>query len=128
MKYLVDTQVFLWFISDSPMLSAAAKEIIEDASAECLLSMASIWEISIKLSLDKLSLPKPLSNFLRKQLEINRFALLPIEYEHAVTVSELPFHHRDPFDRLIAVQSLSDAVPLISSDKIFDLYSVQRIW
>jgi len=117
-----------WFISDDKALSITAKEAIETSASGVYLSVASLWEIAIKISLGKLDLPTPLDEFLSQQLRDNDIMLLPIEVKHIGTVARLPFHHRDPFDRLIIAQSLSEELTLLSRDAAFDAYGVKRRW
>jgi PIN domain nuclease of toxin-antitoxin system len=126
MSVLLDTQAFLWWVADDPRLSKRAAEAI--AQSPCVLSVASCWEIAIKASLGKLTVPRPLNRFLQEQIEVNGFALLPIAMEHTAGLVELPFHHRDPIDRLLAAQALYDELPIVSSDAIFRRYGVKRIW
>lgn len=128
MKFLLDTHTFLWFIANNPELSKAAKELLEDSDTELFLSYASLWEIAIKVSLGKLSLPEPFEVFVAEQLEVNSIELLSFSLKHISAVVSLPFHHRDPFDRLLAAQSLTEAIPLVSRDTIFDEYRVNRHW
>ena len=126
MAVLLDTQAFLWWVTDDRRLSKRAARAI--AGTECLLSVASCWEMAIKASLGKLSLPGSIDRFVQEQLEVNGFNLLAISLEHLGGVAALPFHHRDPFDRLIAAQSLADELSLVSSDPIFRRYGVRRVW
>jgi len=128
MNTLLDTQALLWFLLDDPRLSRKAMEIIVDAEGLTFVSPASIWEIAIKISLGKYALPAPFAAFWDEQLKGNDFTLLPIAVSHAARVVELPFHHRDPFDRLIIAQSLVESVQVISNDTLFDQYGVDRIW
>ncbi len=106
MRILLDTQAFLWFITDDPKLSAVASSLIENPDNERLLSIASLWEIAIKMSLGKLELEKPFEELIPHQLDLNDIDVLAIEIAHLKKVAVMPFHHRDPFDRLIIVQSL----------------------
>lgn len=126
MSVLVDTQAFLWWVIDDRRLSGRARRAI--AEDDCFLSVASCWEIAIKVGLGKLDVPRPVDSFLQRQLEVNGFTLLAISLEHAAAVSELPFHHRDPFDRLIACQARHEQIPVVSSDPVFKAYGVKRIW
>jgi PIN domain nuclease of toxin-antitoxin system len=119
---------FLWFINDDPALSAAAKAIIEDADSAIFLSVASLWEMAIKVSLGKLTVPSPFTDFIHEQLFENNVTLHGIKVAHVGLVAALPFHHRDPFDRLIIAQALTDQLPLIGKDVIFDAYGIQRRW
>jgi PIN domain nuclease of toxin-antitoxin system len=127
MRLLLDTHAFLWFIDDNPRLSPGAKTLLE-SDAELLLSMASLWEIAIKVSLGRLTLAQPFNSFLPEQLAKNSVAVLPISLAHLGAVAALPFHHRDPFDRLLIAQAAVERTPLVSADATFDAYAVQRIW
>lgn len=100
MEMLLDTHVFLWFIMGSPNLTAEARSLIEDEKNRKFISIASLWEIAIKSSIGKLTLSSPFDKLIPQQLSLNGFELLPIEIAHLAAVVTLPFHHRDPFDRL----------------------------
>ncbi|OGW14828.1 MAG: twitching motility protein PilT [Nitrospinae bacterium RIFCSPLOWO2_12_FULL_45_22] len=128
MKLLLDTYSFLWFIMGSPKLSEKARALIEDRSNEKLFSIASLWEMAIKLSLGKLSLAQPFDVLIPQQLSINGIGLLDIKMGHITVVSTLPFHHRDPFDRLLVGQSMFERLPVLSADPSFDAYPVDRLW
>jgi len=88
----------------------------------------SLWEIAIKVSIGKLEIPAPFEIFIPAQLKQNQIEVLPITILHLAKVTSLPFHHKDPFDRLIAIQSMDLEVPIVSSDKVFDSYGIERIW
>ncbi len=128
MIYLLDTHTFLWFINDDAALSNTAKALIEDGQNTIYLSVASVWEMAIKVSLNKLQMPTPFADFIDEQLRKNDIALLGIKTQHTGVVVTLPFHHRDPFDRLIIAQSLSEDIPVIGRDTVFDTYQVKRYW
>lgn len=128
MIYLLDTHAFLWFINDDKALSRTAKVLIEDSQNVIYLSIASIWEIAIKVSLGKLEVPSPFNTFINEQLHENSITVLEIKVEHTGRIVELPLHHRDPFDRLIIAQALNDTLPIIGKDDIFDRYGVKRHW
>lgn len=128
MKALLDTHAWLWFGLVDPRLSDGARAIIEDPDNEILLSPTSFWEIAIKISLGKYSLDEELDDFVARQLEENAIKVLPIDAAHARVVATLPFHHRDPFDRMLVAQAIVERVPLISSDAELDQYSIQRVW
>lgn len=128
MRTLLDTHTFLWFITADARLSAGAEKMIRRGGNEPLLSIASVWEIAIKVGLGRLPIPEPLESFVPEQPRINRIGLLPIELRHTFEVSRLPLHHRDPFDRLIIAQALSEDLPVVSADSAFDSYPVQRLW
>jgi PIN domain nuclease of toxin-antitoxin system len=93
-----------------------------------ILFLASIWEIAIKISLGKLQIPKPLSAFVEEDVTGNAVQIMNIALKHVVHLENLPLHHRDPFDRLLVSQSVSEGMPIISSDATFDRYAVKRIW
>jgi PIN domain nuclease of toxin-antitoxin system len=128
MTVLMDTHSFIWFVDGSSQLSARARTLIEDPANDKLLSMASIWEMAIKISLGKLSISQHFEQFIPHQLQINGFEIFAIKFDHIAKVSHLPFYHRDPFDRLLIAQSLVEQIPVISVDSVFDTYSVQRLW
>jgi len=104
------------------------KGLIEDAHNRKLVSIASCWEIAIKVGLGKLDRGEPSRVFLPREIARNNFELLPISLTHATLVEGLVAHHRDPFDRLLVAQAMTDSLPLVSSDGIFDPYGVKRLW
>lgn len=128
MRLLLDTHAFLWWITDSPLLSKKARAAIGKSGSECFLSLASCWEMAIKASLGKLTLAQPLERFLPEQLAANGFQLLEIDFRHMVRVESLPFHHRDPFDRLLVAQASAEKLSLVSGDAALDAYGVKRLW
>src|ERR1700742_1324549 len=128
MKLLLDTHAFVWFIMGSPNLSAHARALIEDVANEKFVSVASLWEIAIKLSIGKLTLSAPFDVCIPQQLGLNGFGLLNIEIGHAALVATMPPHHRDPFDRLLIAQASFEKMSIVSIDAAFDAYSVTRLW
>lgn len=126
-RLLVDTHVFLWWVDDAPDLSPTARRMIADAKNECYLSMASCWEMAIKSSLGKLRFSKPVGHFVSEQLTINGFLLLPIELRHVAKIEKLPPHHRDPFDRLMIAQAVSEKMTIVTADGIFPKYDVKVV-
>jgi PIN domain nuclease of toxin-antitoxin system len=128
MRLLLDTSPFLWFIGNHPDLTDYARQLLRDGSNQLYLSIASVWEMAIKISVGKLTLVRPLSVFIPEQLAANRIHLLPIEIAHLGLVSQFPLHHKDPFDRLLAAQSLVEQMPIVSRNDKLDLYGVQRLW
>ncbi|MAS36853.1 MAG: PIN domain nuclease [Anaerolineaceae bacterium] len=128
MIYLLDTHTFLWFINDDSALSNHARSLIEAPDHTILLSIASLWEMAIKVSLNKLEMPSPFETFVTGQLDLNNIVLLSIQAEHTGLVATLPFHHRDPFDRMIIAQALLTKTPVIGKDENFDLYGIERLW
>ncbi len=127
MKIILDTHTFLWFVNDSPELSNSAAELIE-SDVDLWISIASLWEISIKVNLNKLDLPDDFDRFIPHQIAINGIEILPINLQHLIALTKLPLHHRDPFDRILIAQAIAENVPIISIDKKFDLYGVNRQW
>ncbi|OGP85149.1 MAG: twitching motility protein PilT [Deltaproteobacteria bacterium RBG_16_58_17] len=127
MRALLDTNSFLWFISGSDRLSSDAKTFIADMRNQLVLSAASLWEIAIKISLGKLDLLQPSGQLIPQQLEENDIAVLPLEIGHLNKVIDLPFHHRDPFARLIIAQALAEGIHVVSSDAVFSQYAVKLI-
>ena len=128
MNLLLDTHALLWFISGESKLSENARRLIEDATNDKFVSIASLWEIAIKVSIGKMPLTGTFDDLFPQQLKINGFGLLPISVEHVSILTSLPFHHRDPFDRLLVAQSMADNMDLLSVDNVFDNYIVNRIW
>ena len=128
MNILLDTHAFLWFVADDPRLSDPARVIIEADDTQPFLSVASLWEIAIKISLGKLELNQPYETFIPQQIALNGIGILNLSLEHTAAIATLPFHHRDPFDRMLIVQSKIEAMPLISVDPMFDLYKINRVW
>ena len=131
MQYLIDTHTFLWFVANAKELSKVAKRLIEDPANDIFISIASLWEISIKNSLGKLAINGKYES-VADDLTDNSIEILPINFAHTVQQNCLPFHHRDPFDRIIISQAIVENVDFISADIIFDDYlrglSVKRIW
>jgi len=131
MQYLLDSHTFLWYISGSGELSSKAKEIIGTPDSELLISIASLWEISLKHSLGKLEI-KGTYDSIADDLTENDIEILPIDFIHTKVQTKLHHYHKDPFDRIIIAQALSENIDIISKDEIFDLYfkgeAVQRIW
>lgn len=128
MALLLDTHAFLWFIDDDPRLGLEAAERISDSDARVLVSVVSLWEIVIKLGTGKLTLERSIEDLWPESLAANRFEALHVTPEHVLALTPLPLHHRDPFDRLLIAQAISEGLPIISADAAFDAYSVERIW
>lgn len=127
MSCLIDTNGWIAFFEDSPQLGATAADLIE-AGEPCFVSVASIWEAGIKVALGKLKLPYNLRNDLPRLLEENGFQLLPVEIDDATGVCDLPHHHGDPFDRMMAMQAMRRNFRVISRDPVFEKYGLRRIW
>jgi PIN domain nuclease of toxin-antitoxin system len=128
MNILLDTHTFLWFVADDQRLSNKARALIEAEENQPFLSIASLWEMAIKVSLGKLKFGQPYDLFIPQQLAMNGIGILNLSLEHTAAISTLPFHHRDPFDRLIAVQARLEKMCIVSVDTAFDAYEVQRVW
>ncbi len=128
MRVLLDTQALLWYMLDDARLSKKAEALISDENNIILVSPASYWEIAIKICLGKYQLPEPFELFMEREIATNDFSILAILVRHAGVVIQLPFHHRDPFDRLIIAQAISENIGVVSSDLVFDQYDVERIW
>jgi len=127
MRILLDTHAFLWFVNDSPELSGDAAELLEQ-DIDLLLSVASLWEIAIKVNLKKLTLPDDYERFIPQQMSLNDIQLLPIAIDHLNILAKLPLHHRDPFDRMLIAQAMQEGIQIISVDTKFDDYDVERKW
>lgn len=128
MKLLLDTHAFLWMSLDDPQLSETARQRLSDTSNELFLSAASYWEIAIKISIGKYILSEPLAEFVKREMTANDLKTMPIAVDHVGQLSGLPFHHKDPFDRMLVAQAVVEGLQLVSCDSIFDQYGVTRIW
>ena len=128
MRLLLDTHALLWFVLNDAQLSATATAAITDPANDILISPATYWEIAIKVAKRQLDLFAPYDDFMARGIAGNDFAILPIEIRHTFLVTTLPFHHRDPFDRLIAATNIVEGMNLVSADPVFDLYGLTRLW
>ena len=127
MKFLLDTHTFLWFVNDSDEIPEQLFNLLE-SDVDLFLSIASLWEIAIKVNIGKLTLPKLYANFVSEQIKLNDIEILPISLEHLNVISTLPLYHKDPFDRLIIAQSLVENLTVISKDSAFDAYPITKLW
>ena len=127
LQYLLDTHTLIWYINGDFELSQIGRMAIEEENATNFVSIASLWEMAIKISLGKLELKMPFDH-IEQQIAANGFEILPITLQDILTVSTLPFHHRDPFDRIIIAQSLNNDMIVISKDKFFDQYQAKVRW
>ena len=127
-RYLIDTHVFLWWITDSQEITQRVRAIIENEDNEILLSAASGWEIAIKTRLGRLRLPKKPDAFVLQQMTLNNITPLAVTMAHALYVHNLPDIHRDPFDRLLVAQSLLENAPIITRDAEIARYQVKVVW
>jgi PIN domain nuclease of toxin-antitoxin system len=128
MKLLLDAHTFLWFVWDDAQLTNNAKEVITNPANQKFVSAAICWEIAIKMSIGKLDLGEPYRPFMHREIARNNFDILPMSVDHAAAVSVLPFHHRDPFDRMLVAQAMVEQVPIVSRDTAFDAYPITRLW
>lgn len=128
MKILMDTHAFLWFIEGDNNLSDAACSLIENNQYQKRLSIASLWEMSIKASLNRLELKTTFPNLIQNYVYGNGFDILSINAEHLEQLKRLPFHHKDPFDRLIIAQSLTENIPILTKDELFKRYTENLLW
>lgn len=128
MKYLSDTHALLWIVDRNSQLSNTAQEIYLDEDNEILISIVSIWEMAIKISLKRLIIPGNLPEFVKEHVIGNNIQILNISLSHIYRLETLQYHHRDPFDRLLISQAIEENIPIISSDNRFDQYGVNRIW
>ncbi len=128
MRALLDTHSFIWFIEGKPLLSAAARRIIEASDTDLFISVASIWEVAIKYSIRKLELSQPFDVLIPQQMREQDIVQFEITLDHLAHFTTLPFHHRDPFDRLLIAQVIAENLPIISVDAAFDAYGVTRLW
>jgi len=128
MKALLDTHALLFWLYQPERLGRSARRIMQDGDSILLWSIASTWEIAIKVSIGKLKLDGPVRDVIPMELLRNRITLLPIEHHHVLAVADLPMIHGDPFDRLLIAQALTEGVPLVSEDGRFSAYHVETIW
>jgi PIN domain nuclease of toxin-antitoxin system len=128
MRLLLDAHTFLWFVWDDVQLGSNARSLIVDASNQKFISAATYWEIAIKVSIGKLDLGEPYRGFMHREINRNNFDTLPVNVDHAAVVSSLPFHHRDPFDRLLIAQAIVEQMPIVNGDHTFDAYPIDRLW
>ena len=127
MKYLLDTHAVIWFITDDKKLPGSIKRLIEDFNNDCIVSSASLWEIAIKYSLGRLELNSDLEEIFKIILK-SPLEVLLISNDHILEVSKLPYHHRDPFDRLIIAQGRFEQTKIITKDSSFNGYEIEAVW
>lgn len=128
MKVLLDTHVFLWWITDDPQLPSHIRELIAKGGNELFFSAASCWEIAIKAQLGKISIPAKADSYISEQMAANSVQSLPVEASHALQVYHLPLLHRDPFDRILIAQAQLEGLPIITSDSQIMEYKIKVIW
>jgi PIN domain nuclease of toxin-antitoxin system len=127
MNLLLDTHALIWFLEGDTQLSSTAKSEISNPDNTCFISQATLWEIAIKLSIGKLEMKNSYQD-LPKLIWENGIEILTIEFEHFEYIINLPFHHKDPFDRIIIAQSFIEKMPIVSIDNLFENYPVTVIW
>jgi PIN domain nuclease of toxin-antitoxin system len=127
-RLLLDTHTFLWFVLNDSQLSRPAENAIADPANDILISPATYWEMALKVGKQKLDLHGTYDDFMNRGIGGNDFEILPIEPRHTSVLTTLPFHHKDPFDRLLICQAMIEQVPIVSIDAAFDAYGVTRIW
>ena len=128
MKVLLDTHAFLWLVTDDHRLSETARQTFLNTENMFFFSAASLWEICIKKSLGKISLKGGWFQTIQDEMVINAIQWLPIEMPHCAEVTKLPFHHRDPFDRMLIAQAMVEDMQLMSRDTHLSAYAIKRIW
>ncbi|ASC74135.1 PIN domain nuclease [Halomicronema hongdechloris C2206] len=128
MKLLLDTHTFIWWDSQSSQIPEGTLDLLKSPDNELLLSLVSVWEIQIKAHLGKLELKAPLLDIVQRQESQNGVVILPIALAHIIELDQLPWHHKDPFDRLLIAQSRVEAATLVSKDPAFNHYDCQMIW
>ena len=128
MRLLLDTHTVLWYLTGDPRMSATAIRLIDDPDNVKFVSPMVHWETAIKISIGKYTLHQPFDEFFQRGMQRTGFRDLPIQIQHTTLLSTMPFHHRDPFDRLLVAQALAELMPVISSDAALDAYGVQRLW
>lgn len=128
MRVLLDTHALLWFLRDDRRLNRYAHDLIIAPTTDVLLSVGSLWEITIKASLGKITLDEPFEELIPSRLAADRIEVLPVEVRHLAALRRLPFHHRDPFDRLFIAQAIAEGMPVITHDAVFAEYDVEVIW
>jgi PIN domain nuclease of toxin-antitoxin system len=128
MKILLDTHAYLWYIAGDTQLSAAARNAIESETNDIFISSVSLWEITIKNSIGKLPLATPVTNIVDRYVKENGFNSLNICASDLLCLHELPWHHRDPFDRMLIAQAQSNKLTLISKDSKMGQYEITVIW
>jgi PIN domain nuclease of toxin-antitoxin system len=127
-RLLLDTQALYWYVEGDPKLSDAARALVQDAANEVFICPASYWEIAIKASLGKWTLNRPYRDFIDMTLQTYGFQILPVLPTHTEQLLGMPFHHNDPFDRLIVAQALAEPMAIVSIDTQLDAYGVTRHW
>jgi PIN domain nuclease of toxin-antitoxin system len=127
MKLLLDTHIFIWWADEPEKLSPVALAALKDDANDLILSVVSVWEIQVKTQLGKLKLNQPLKELIESQQETNSLQILPVELSHVLALDALPFHHKDPFDRLLIAQSVAADITLVTADDKFSAYPAKLL-
>ena len=127
MNLLIDTHIFIWLQIAQKNISLQKLQILKNPQNALFLSLVSIWEMQIKIQSGKFSLPKPLPDIIKEQQKINNLQLLPITEEQIYELENLPFHHKDPFDRLLIAQAITENFTLVTDDPKFSAYTVNLL-
>lgn len=128
MKVLVDTHTFIWALLQDHRLSPKSKQVLSSDDSELYFSLASLWEIAIKIKLGKLNAIGSSVAYIRDEMEAYGIQLLPIRYEHILQLEALPVHHSDPFDRLLIAQAITESLPILTADEKFGICQIRTIW
>jgi PIN domain nuclease of toxin-antitoxin system len=127
-RLLLDTHAFIWLATGDNRVRERTRDVVKDVRTELHLSVASVWELAIKSSLGKVKLQIPLVTLVDSQMDAMRASVLDVKRAHALLVEQLPFHHRDPFDRMLVAQAIHEGLAIVSGDPAFDLYPARRVW
>ena len=127
MKLLIDAHAFIWFVAGNKKLTRAARGAMEHDEAELYLSAATVWEMAIKVSIGRLTLPAPTAEYVADKLR-SGVRMLPVDWTHGAAVEGLPFHHRDPFDRVLIAQAKAERMAIVTGDPMFRRYGVEVVW
>ena len=128
MRLLLDSHALIWYVDQDQLVPPVAYRAIANPSNDLFVSAATIWEVAIKVGTGKLKLSGPYRPWITKAVSDLGATILPITIDYADFQAGLPFHHRDPFDRLLIAQSIVESIPVVSGDTLFDAYGITRIW
>ena len=127
MRFIIDTHIFLWALTDDDKLSKKARLLVEDVNHQLVISIASLWEMAVKVSIGKLEQKRTFTELIEISVRGKGIELLPIMPAHLDAVATLPLHHRDPFDRLIIAQGVAETLPILTNDKVFAAYPIKLL-
>ncbi len=128
MRVLLDTHAFIWWVTDDHRLSPRARQVFGDGDNHLSFSVASAWEIAIKAGLGRLKLRDGAETFVNRHVERNGISILPVRLSHALRLESLPYHHADPFDRLLVAQAQQEGLSLLTNDRRIAAYDVAVVW